>query len=65
MSPATDSLRPWQLTATDPAVKAGRLCPKVVPWLGPAGITYAGAQTPDGLEEDEAAGAGAAETGSP
>lgn len=27
-------------TAKDPAVQAGRLCPKVIPWLGPVNITH-------------------------
>ncbi|MDY7095661.1 MAG: YciI family protein [Acidobacteriota bacterium] len=27
-------------TAKDPAVQAGRLCPKIIPWLGPVDITH-------------------------
>lgn len=27
-------------TAQDPAVQAGRLCPKIIPWLGPVDITH-------------------------
>jgi len=29
-----------ELAATDPAVKAGRLAIRVVPWYGPYGLTY-------------------------
>ena len=34
-----------QLLANDPAVAAGRLVPEIMPWYGPAGLTY------DGVEE--------------
>jgi uncharacterized protein YciI len=30
-----------ELAATDPAVKAGRLAIRVIPWYGPYGLTYA------------------------
>jgi uncharacterized protein YciI len=34
------------LTQTDPAVKAGRFTAEVVPWYGPAGLTYDGYEPP-------------------
>jgi uncharacterized protein YciI len=34
------------LTQTDPAVKAGRFVVEVVPWYGPAGLTYDGYKPP-------------------
>jgi uncharacterized protein YciI len=34
------------LTQTDPAVKAGRFTVEVLPWYGPAGLTYDGYQPP-------------------
>ena len=30
-----------ELAATDPAVKAGRLAIRIIPWYGPFGLTYA------------------------
>ena len=30
-----------ELAATDPAVKAGRLVIRIIPWYGPYGLTYA------------------------
>jgi uncharacterized protein len=34
------------LTQTDPAVKAGRFTVEVMPWYGPAGLTYDGYEPP-------------------
>lgn len=34
------------LTQTDPAVKAGRFTIEVLPWYGPAGLTFDGQQPP-------------------
>ncbi|MDY7226865.1 YciI family protein [Hyalangium rubrum] len=34
------------LTQTDPAVKAGRFTIEVMPWYGPAGLTYTGHPPP-------------------
>jgi uncharacterized protein YciI len=34
------------LTQTDPAVKAGRFTIEVMPWYGPAGLTYDGYEPP-------------------
>lgn len=34
------------LTQTDPAVKAGRFTIEVMPWYGPAGLTYDGQEPP-------------------
>jgi len=34
------------LTQTDPAVKAGRFTVEVMPWYGPAGLTYDGHEPP-------------------
>lgn len=34
------------LTQTDPAVKAGRFTVEVLPWYGPAGLTYDGHEPP-------------------
>ncbi|HUS29961.1 MAG TPA: hypothetical protein VMZ53_15755 [Kofleriaceae bacterium] len=33
-----------QLLAGDPAIVAGRLVPEMMPWYGPAGLTYDGAE---------------------
>jgi uncharacterized protein YciI len=33
-----------QLLANDPAIAAGRLVPEMMPWYGPAGLTYDGAE---------------------
>jgi uncharacterized protein YciI len=33
-----------QLLANDPAIAGGRLVPELMPWYGPAGLTYDGAE---------------------
>ena len=40
---AKDAAEVAALLANDPAIAAGRFQPEVLPWYGPAGITYAGA----------------------
>lgn len=40
---AKDPAEVSALLANDPAIAAGRFIPEVLPWYGPAGITYDGA----------------------
>jgi uncharacterized protein YciI len=35
-----------ELVGQDPAVQAGRFTAEVLPWFGPAGLTYAGHEQP-------------------